>query len=159
LVRAKQAYLARTPQLGGVDDKALRITTLFGLPMLSIIMPGERIAPPTPDAPLPTQPVPEGPGAAFSLHIVDLPVATPLSAPQPVILKNITANSWVTSTCLIGPDGVVVHPSQPVLPLVSQDVSATDLVLRGVGFLGGSYSDEANATPLVSAATYDLRGV
>jgi hypothetical protein len=43
LVAAKQAYLANTPQLRGIHEKSLLEATLFGLPMLSIDMPGPRL--------------------------------------------------------------------------------------------------------------------
>ena len=44
LARAKQQYLASTPELRPLHYKSVLISTVFGLPMLSIDMPGERIA-------------------------------------------------------------------------------------------------------------------
>ena len=43
--RAKQAYLAATPDLSGIDKKALLEATLFGLPMLSVNMPAAAHSP------------------------------------------------------------------------------------------------------------------
>ena len=43
LVRAKQIYLATTPQMRGLHQKAFLEATLFGLPMLSVNMPGARL--------------------------------------------------------------------------------------------------------------------
>ena len=52
-------------------------------------------------------------------------------------------------------------PAEPALPLVARNVTATDddLVLRGVGFRGGTYVDTANIVPLTGAPTTELRGV
>ena len=41
-MRAKQIYLASTPDIRGLHEKALLESTLFGLPMLSVNMPGTR---------------------------------------------------------------------------------------------------------------------
>jgi hypothetical protein len=46
-----------------------------------------------------------------------------------------------------------------VLPLKRINVGVSTTVLRGVGFRGGSYADTGDVRPLVSAPTYDLRGV
>ena len=50
---------------------------------------------------------------------------------------------------LSGPNGVVTNPAEPALPLVARNVTATDddLVLRGVGFRGGTYVDTAGDRP------------
>ncbi|MBC8077572.1 MAG: hypothetical protein H7Y32_15970, partial [Chloroflexales bacterium] len=88
LVESKRAYLAATPQLQGIDDKALREATLFGLPMLRIVMPGERI--PRPQAGLDAispAAAPRAPGSAFGLRTADLPVDTSALTQESVDLK------------------------------------------------------------------------
>src|SRR5205823_6264815 len=44
LVQAKLAYLAATPDIRGLHEKALLEATLFGLPMLGVNMPSGRAA-------------------------------------------------------------------------------------------------------------------
>ena len=44
LVQAKLAYLAATPDIRGLHEKALLQATLFGLPMLGVNMPAGRVA-------------------------------------------------------------------------------------------------------------------
>ncbi len=64
----------------------------------------------------------------------------------------------VTATYYQGPDGVVTNPAEPALPLVSLDVSVDGQVLRGVGFRGGTFTEET-LIPLTGAPTTELRGV
>src|SRR4029079_14401437 len=42
LVRAKLAYLAATPEIKGMHEKALLTSAVFGLPMFAVNMPGSR---------------------------------------------------------------------------------------------------------------------
>jgi hypothetical protein len=165
LVAAKQAYLAATPQLQGIDDKALREATLFGLPMLNVNMPGQRIPLPvdTTDVPSST-PVTTAPGSAFNLRTADLNENTTPALQPPVTLTNLADSTTVQATYYAGSNGVVVRPAEPVLPITTLNVSppadtSAGTVLRGVGFRGGSYADTPGVTPLVTAPTYDLRGV
>ena len=76
-------------------------------------------------------------------------------------LKNTDGSDGPTATYLTGPDGVVVKPTQPILPLVSRNVTSpeTGLVLSGVGFRAGSYNDALGVTPLTAAPATELRGV
>src|SRR6185436_15147710 len=110
LVQAKLAYLAATPDIRGLHEKALLEATLFGLPMLGVNLPG-------------------GPG--------------------------------VTAHWLSGPDGVVAKPGEPALPLAVINVTPNDprLVLRGIGYRGGSYVDTGPLFPFTGAATTESRGV
>ena len=164
LVAAKQAYLAGTPDLQGIDDKSLRIATIYGLPMLKVNMPGQRISAPT-VGPSGITPVVAagGPGSnpAISLrtaNVTDVPTGATLQAP--ITLTSIdNPGQTVQATYYRGPDGLVIRPVQPVLPLRRVNVGVAGVTLRGVGFRGGSYQDEQGARPLVSAPTYDLRGV
>ena len=45
LVRSKLAYLAATPEIKGMHEKALLTASVFGLPMFAINMPGSRDTP------------------------------------------------------------------------------------------------------------------
>ena len=54
----------------------------------------------------------------------------------------------MSSTYLRGPDGSTTSPGQPALPLDSIDVGAPGLALRGVGFRGGTYTDQPGIVPL-----------
>ena len=65
----------------------------------------------------------------------------------------------VTTTYLTGGDRLSTNPGELVLPVIVEDVTATDFVLRGVGFRGGSYADLANIIPLTGAPTTEIRGV
>ncbi len=159
LTAAKQAYLASMPQLRGIDEKALLEATLFGLPMLSINLPGERL--PAGGEP----PIIGGlngyatnPGATLGLAYSDVAL-TPTLTQQTVQLTNVQDGGLVTATYLTGSDGVAGGPAEPVLPLEVYNVSVPNTVLRGVGFRGGAYTDLANILPLVGAATTEVRGV
>jgi hypothetical protein len=163
LVAAKQAYLASTPNLEGIDDKSLRIATIYGLPMLKINMPGQRIPIDTGGsssiAPIT---VPSGPGSnpLVNLRVADTSVPISLSPLRTKTLTNIdNPSQTVEATYYEGPSGLVIRPVEPVLPFARVNVGVPGVTLRGVGFRGGSYQDEQNVRPLVSAPTYDLRGV
>ena len=56
---------------------------------------------------------------------------------------------------------MVTKPSEPALPLDAVNVTPTDpnVVLRGVGFRGGTYVDSAPLLPFSGAPTTELRGV
>ena len=63
-----------------------------------------------------------------------------------------------TATYYSGPAGVTTNPAEPALPLISKNVDVPGYTLRGVGFRGGTYTDQ-NVIPLTGAATTELRGV
>jgi hypothetical protein len=159
LVAAKQAYLADTPQLGGIDKKALLEATLYGLPMLSVNMPqGRGSAAVPPSIVSGTQSFTADPGAALGLTYADIDVPTPLLQ-HTVVLTDPTATSTVTTTYLSGENDVVSNPAEPVRPLSLKNVSVPGTVLRGVGFRGGSYTDTPDVRVLTGAATTEIRGV
>jgi hypothetical protein len=163
LVRAKVDYLATTPDIRGIHEKALLESTLFGLPMFGVTMPKGRGATTGGGGALTPTPVPDNVEAPTGLAVADLSVDAAL-IDRSVALENApydgtggtTLASW-----LEGPDGVVTNPAEPAIPLDAVDVSSTDptLVLRGVGFRGGDYEDRSSMTPLTGAATTELRGV
>jgi CSLREA domain-containing protein len=159
LVAAKQAYLADTSQLSGIDKKALLEATLYGLPMLSVNMPQGRGNAAVPPSIVPgTQPFTIDPGAALGLTYADINVPTPLLQ-HTVVLTDPTATSTVTATYLSGENDVASKPAEPVLPLSLKNVSVPGTVLRGVGFRGGTYTDTPDVRVLTGAATSEIRGV
>ncbi len=168
LVRAKQDYLATTPDIRGLHRKTIIISTVFGLPMLSVDMPGERIVEP-PSAPTITPALVAGnPGELLGLQVADIGYrfedgfdGEPLE--QTVELTNLEGGT-LTATYFEGPQGVVSNPAEPALPLYTRNVTPviTDplnlLSLRGVGFRGGAWN-ESVVLPLTGAPTTELRGV
>ena len=64
--------------------------------------------------------------------------------------------SWLSGNV----DGVVSNPAEPALPLKVVNVTPTvgTIVLRGVGFRGGAYSDSL-VVPLTGAPATEIRGV
>ena len=159
LVRAKQTYLASTPQLKGIHQKAVLQTTIFGLPMLSVNMPGARLGNDA-DASIISNPLPytTNPGQTLSLKYADITVNPSLTQKHST-LNDLSSNTPIQTTYFQGTAGVVTNPSQPVLPLENKNVSVNDFVLRGVGFRGGSYSDLNNIVPLTGAPATEIRGV
>jgi CSLREA domain-containing protein len=160
LVAAKQVYLADTVQLRGIHEKAFLEATLFGLPMLSLDMPGARLAPED-DASIvsATTPVETSPGADLGLAYADVTIA-PLLSDHTVSLTNVDdPETAVTAFYLSGGDGIVTNPAEPTLPLEVANVGVSDTVLRGVGFRGGSYTDLLAVLPFSGAPTTEIRGV
>ena len=61
---------------------------------------------------------------------------------------------------LTGQDGVQFGPALPALPKQIDDVtSSTGEVLRGVGFVGGTYTDTPGVIPLTGAPTIEQNGI
>jgi len=160
LTAAKQDYLAGTPQMRGIHHKVLLQTALFGLPMLSVDMPGARLTPPgsTSIVPTPLNGYPADPGATLGLQFADVQLSPALNT-HSVELTDPSSGAAVTATYLSGPQGVLTGPAEPVLPLEVFNVGVPGTVLRGVGFRGGSYSDMSGVLPLTGAAVSEIRGV
>ena len=157
LVAAKRAYLAGT-QLRGIHEKTLLQTTLYGLPQLSVNMPGARL-PANVDTSIvtATTAATAGPGSILGLTTADVQV-NPALASHTVTLTNTTAPHAVRqATYLSGGNGSIANPAEPVLPLELRNVSAPGVVLRGVGYRGGTYTDTPNVLPLTGAAATELR--
>ncbi len=156
---AKQAYLAATPQLRGIHEKALLEATLFGLPMLAVNMPGQRLAPPSdPSIVNSTTLFTSDPGAFLGLEYTDISLQPPLNQ-HTVQLTDVAGGPVVSATYFSSTDGVVANPNEPVLPLVAVNVGVPGTVLRGVGFRGGDYHDLSDILPLTGSATTEVRGV
>ena len=168
LVKAKLQYLATTPDIRGIHQKALLEATLFGLPMLGVNMPSGRTTI-NPIAPAIT-PVAVATGTGgVPLHLMTTDVTvTPTLTPHDVTLDTVpapvppsTAPAQYVANYLSGPDGVTTNPVEPVLPLVAVNVTpnTSGVVLRGVGFRGGSYVDSTPVLPLTGAPVTEIRGV
>jgi hypothetical protein len=164
LSAAKRTYITTTQDIRGIHEKAVLEATLFGLPMFGVDMAQGRTGTPGggSGAVTPT-PVADGPAADLGLATHDLSVQTPTTSRSRLldIVGPTGVTGQVTATWLEGPDGVVTNPAEPALPKEVVDVTATsdDVVLRGVGFRGGTYTDASNVLPLTGAPTTELRGV
>jgi CSLREA domain-containing protein len=156
LLAAKKTYLANTPNLDGVDVKALLESSVFGLPMLSVNMPAARGTSGGGGGVTPTA----VPGSTLGLSTADLGVPTGTGVTNVVNkpLKNPDGTTGPTATYYVGPNGsVVTSPNEPALPLVSANVTAAGTTLRGVGFRGGTYADTTGITPLVTDPATEVR--
>ena len=162
LVSAKQTYLAGVASLTGIDQKALIESTLYGLPMTGLDLPGVRTTPPSTGTGItPTQVATGTPGDVLGLKTASFDLTPQLATPPAKQVLDTAGNStgayfhWLT-----GSAGVQSAPGLPALPKQSDDVtSSTGEVLRGVGFVGGTYADTAGITPLTGAPTTEQNGV
>ncbi len=157
---AKQRYLETTPDLRGLHRKSLIIATVFGLPMISVDMPNRIPQSFTPQLVVNPQPVLSGPGGFLDLESADVSLDTTDIDEQRVGLTNLDTGDEIGAWYYTGPQGVVTNPAEPAIPLFQRDVSVDrdGLVLRGVGFRGGSYVQDSRV-PLTGAPTTELRGV
>ncbi|WP_372729695.1 hypothetical protein [Nocardioides sp.] len=157
LLRAKQDYLATTPVLSGIHQKALAEATLYALPMLGLDLPAGRTTPP--DLPSPTtSPVTSGPGSVLGLRTADMTANAPTTVvTQP--FEDRDNSGFDRFTYLRGADGTTTSPGQPALPLQSISVGVPGTALRGVGFRGGQYVDTPQVVPLTGAPTTEYSEV
>jgi hypothetical protein len=155
LVKAKQAYLAKwADQLDGYDEKTLTQMTLYGLPMMRVNMPGERLPVDVDESIVTaTAPVTDGPGADFGLSRTGEIVVLPALAINQAPLENLADGTTVVTTWASGRDGVIVNPFEPLLPRERYNVSLPGYVLRGIAFRGGDYTDLPGIIPLTEAPT------
>ncbi|MDX6465491.1 MAG: hypothetical protein QOI27_531 [Gaiellaceae bacterium] len=157
LARAKQDYLDGTPSLRGMHVKALLEATLFGLPMLSVDLPG-RVGDASDTSVVTSRTTfADNPGSTLGLSRSDLTL-TPAATQHTKSLVNVGGGT-VSASWLSGPDGLVTNPGEPALPLASPNVSVPGQVLRGVGFRGGQYTDTTGVTPLTGAPATDSPGI
>jgi len=164
LVKAKQTYLEQTSDNKGLHRKSLLISTLFGLPMLKINMPGQRLVDTTETSAVSPVPVSSAPGATLGLLAGDLVLDFSNDLVERTInfadLANPPASGQPFPTLpagyLSGLDGLAINPAEPVLPLASINVSVANQSLRGVGFRGGRWREDL-VVPVDGAATTELR--
>ena len=160
MLAAKQTYLATTPELRGIDEKSLLAATIYGLPMLSVDMPGARLTP-TSDSSIvnSTNSFADDPGATLGLTYADVTLNPSLTLNNIPLTDVTDGTTQVIASYLSGSAGVMTNPSEVVLPLEMVNVDVDNTVLRGVGFRGGSYSDLAGIVPLTGAPVTEIRGV
>ncbi len=161
LAAAKQTYLMETQELRPLHEKSLLEAALFGLPMLKIDMPAGRGNPPGEASVIEaTTAFTSNPGQTLGLTYADLTVEPDLTlVNRQLDIVGTAVPSSVTASYFSGSDGVVVNPTEPVLPLESLNVGVADTVLRGVGFRSGTFTDLPGILPLTGAATTEVRGV
>jgi hypothetical protein len=161
LVKAKQDYLAGLSTVGGIDQKSIIESAMYGLPMTGIDLPSGRTGNPTTPAGIDTNPVADGtPGHTLGLRTADLQVNTP-TTPHTSPVLDLDGNPTGTDySWLSGADGTTTQPALPTLPRQIVDATSTaDESLRGVGFRSGTYSDTAGVTPLTGAPTTEQNGI
>ncbi|HEX9922535.1 MAG TPA: hypothetical protein VGD99_07720 [Anaerolineae bacterium] len=158
LIAAKQVYLAKTPDIRGLHMKSLLETAIFGLPMLSVDLPG-RTDISSPDRLNPgLTPFTTNPGQMLGLRYADVVLNPNLSETIVELTDVENPLDTVMASYLSGTDGVVSNPGEPNLPLEILNVAVDGTMLRGVGFRGGSYVDET-IFPLTGAATTEVRSI
>lgn len=166
LMAAKRQYLQDEADVKGLHRKSLLISTMFGLPMLKIDMPGNRI--PDGASSSVVDPVdvvdlsgslPPGPGSTLGLKYYDLARNYALTQEiKPLtVYESGGGTSTVIASYLTGLDGLIINPGEPVIPRRSLDVTLPGESLRGVGFRGGAWSETFPVIPVVGAATTELR--
>ena len=163
LVNAKQDYLAGVGTLSGIDQKALIESTLYGLPMTGVNLPAGRIPNPVDGAGIaPTPVAATTPGGVLGLKTAPLNLAPTLTTPPSKPVLDTNGNPVVPAASfrwLTGRDGVQSGPALPALPKQIDDVtSSTGEVLRGVGFVSGTYTDTPGVIPLTGAPTIEQNG-
>src|SRR5205823_2157790 len=115
LVKAKLDYLATTPDIRGIHEKALLEATLFGLPMLGVNMPAGRGGSSGNGGVITPVAVASGPAHDLGLLIADLGLS-PSLVNHAIALKNVQGGADIIASYLSGPDGVVSKLGEPALP-------------------------------------------
>jgi hypothetical protein len=164
-VAAKQDYLTDYPELNGVDEKTLLETTLFGLPMMRVVVPNPQTITTLPSIVSGTTSVAGGPGQPVSLSTADLDLSpglqqhtqtmvdssdNPFTETYDTGTNTATLNGGGSHTTVDAFGGQITQPTFPVQPLQSFNVHVPNQVLRGVGFRGGAYSDTTGITPFTA---------
>jgi hypothetical protein len=130
-IEGKRDYLAVVGSyLGGLHEKQLAETTLFGFPMLSVSLAG------TPPPAGTVQPVTTDVHGDVSVDFTGL--------------RALQNHGGFDS----GPFGTLGVPGLPIMPVDLADAS-TAQVLRGVGFREGTYTDTTGFRPTISSPASD----
>ena len=112
LVAAKQRFLAETTELRGIHEKAYHVTTLYGLPMMSIDMPmGARHPLIRRRLSRASRASHGNPGATLGLQTSDITITFGLTENM-VSLHSVSDDSTVDATYLSGKDGVISNPDR-----------------------------------------------
>ncbi len=142
LVKAKQKYVDRAFVFNAYDAKSLMQSTLYGLPMAAVTSGGTL----TGDDDFPGVETSVQPPTAFAeLNMGSLAYGLPNS------FGAFGDNSSGDGSFLDLNDSISFSAGQPIQPRFYADVSAPNAgSLRGVLFLGGSYSDTVGYDPVVA---------
>lgn len=167
LVKSKQKYLAETAAMRGIHEKTLLQVVLYGLPMFSVDVPGDRIDDTDNPSDLNLNPalVPpvssgvQGPGNTLGLRTADITVAPQLERKTLELDIVGTEEDTVTAEWYKGTRGIIGNPAEPIRPLESFVVSVDNTLVRGVGFRGGSFENVQEYLPLTGAPATEIRGV
>ena len=103
-----------------------------------------------------------GVGASLGLKQFEYTAFAPVFTPRSKVLKDTDSGDSFTAEWLDGLHGVTTNPLEPALPLFAINVTppaGSAVVLRGVGFRGGAYTDESPLVPLTGAPATEIRGV
>jgi RNase P/RNase MRP subunit p29 len=147
LVKAKQDYLDTSLPFSGLHEKVVAEATLYGLPMLKVQLNGHAPATDNPVVGSPS-PVTQEPGYTLGLRTADYTL-TPSLSTHKVPLTNTENGSTLEATYLTGSAGqTAVNGLDPILPLELRNATVSGQVLRGVGFLRGSFTDTEGLFPL-----------
>ena len=141
LVRAKQLYLQQSPSLGTLDEKTMLEATIFGLPMTSVDMPNKVLETLASSDIQSSQKVDtaDSPGQTLGLIQADVTLddvptrnVTP-APPDPKALMNSDGTAGPRATWWEAPNGdVLAAPAQPVLPLLTRNVSIFGRLVGGM---------------------------
>jgi hypothetical protein len=160
LVAAKQRYLAETPLMRGIHEKTLVQVILYGLPMMRLDLPGERLPVVARDVDLSSVASLDGPGAAFALKRGTLDVVPSLTRIDQRLEVVGEIDVEVIASFWEGSGGIVSLPGEPVRARETFNLSRpADGLVRGIAFRGGTYTDIAGFRPLTGAPATETRGV
>ncbi len=158
LVKAKQDYLESLTSVGGIDQKAIIESTMYGLPMTGMNMAGARTGRtgrrPAGHHREPSPPAPRGPRWACAAR--DVTVATPTTPqhqsgarPERHTDRRVATRGSRARTARSP------SPRCPPCPSRSCPRPRTgNQSLRGVGFRSGTYTDTSGVTPLTGCADH-----
>ncbi len=149
-LKAKANYLAPLATLSGVDDKALRELTLYGLPMLGWNFTAGRTTPPAAASEVtPTAPNTNGLSTADTT-----PAATIRRDNRTLTVSGGTTT--VTESFFDADGNVQLLPFRPILPRRTVNVIQPDRVARGAALLNADYVDLAGFQPLVDVPATEV---
>ena len=159
--RRRRTYLADTQNLSGIDAKALSSRRSTACRCCRVNLPAGRLTPPgSTSLAATTTKATTKPGSPLGLSWFDYTTSPTLTTKT---AKLSDGTNSVTATWFVGRDGVVTSPTLPTLPLQQDDVTDLDpadsgSVLRGVGFRGGSFTDQSGVTPLTGTPATEQNG-
>jgi pentapeptide MXKDX repeat protein len=165
LMEAKKLYLAQTPRITGLHEKALLEASIFGLPFMKVDLVRDYDPPAALELTPSLSAFSADPGLALELHYSDITVMPSLTENHPdPPLRNLDGTlvvpeaSYLSGTPLGSNNGIATNLGEPALPLEVYDVTVLGTTLRGVGFRGGMYTEQ-NVIPLTGAPATEISNV